>query len=187
MYGLTSGDPIQEVRQKLGRPDIVQRHSRLVVSGEANRYVYRRLGLAVYTVPPRPWAKEEWAFGFRTTSHCERLRNGIGVGTAERALRRAMPWLRCESGWRGRGCMGDARNGIEFSILDGKVRAVTVLVYLGAVLTLCTANAVRVAVRDEAPRASLAVNHSTGGYRTTRRASRSDTETDRRELHDDGA
>lgn len=98
-----------------------------VVAGANDFGAYRQLRYRGLTVTLQGGRRVTSVF---TTSRAQRTRSGIGVGSTESALRRAIPVARCESVGDIRGCVvGEelpGRRVTRFSIQDGRVSRVIV-------------------------------------------------------------
>jgi hypothetical protein len=81
-----------QVRRAMGRPRFVVTRS----AGFGLRSVEYQYGLAAYTVRLSGRPRRLRAIRVGTTLVRERTPNGLGVGSMERAVRRAYPTVRCE-------------------------------------------------------------------------------------------
>lgn len=128
MHGLTLGMTAEQVRKKLGKPDSVTQAPRLG-TGQGRRYHYNALRLFVYVTGEDRNDATVW--GLRTSDRKERMRNGAGVGTSEKQLKRLLPRIKCsESGSRGYLCILYTNGGppqTEFVIKKGRASAVQIL------------------------------------------------------------
>jgi hypothetical protein len=127
MHGLTLEMTAGEVRERLGKPDSVTPAPRLG-TGRGVRYHYNALRLFVYVQEDR---KDANVWGLRTSHRQEQMRNGAGVGTSEKRLKKLMPGIECDDfSSRGRLCILYTHDGppqTEFVIKDGRAVAVQML------------------------------------------------------------
>jgi hypothetical protein len=98
MAGIRIGMSEEEIEGVLGEPDV-----RKVVTddfGEHLRWKYRSHGGLRLTLRQNAESKYE-LFNIQTVGKVERTKEGIGVGSRERALRRRLSGEKCESWGRG--------------------------------------------------------------------------------------
>ena len=110
-----------EVRAALGTPASIQRSSNIF--GPTLRYRYRG-GITVFFQGRRR------VTAVFTTGRGDRTSRGVGVGSSERAVRRRVPGVRCETIAGTRSChTNDFTAGsrvTDFQIRGGKVRRIAV-------------------------------------------------------------
>jgi hypothetical protein len=121
MAGVKLGMSKSEVRDKLGKP-----RGTATGRNDFGPYTqYRYEGKIIIT-----FQGELTMTSISTTGRRERTKEGIGVGSTERAVRRSFPRVRCRTIVRRRSCyLGSLTPGkrvTDFQMLGGKVRRVTI-------------------------------------------------------------
>ena len=115
-----------EVRAALGKPSSVRRDMGIFGPTELFRY---RGGLRVLFLGSRPRV-----VGVFTTGRGDRTIRGVGVGSSERAVRRRVPGVRCETIAGTRSCHTNeflaGERVTDFQIRGGKVRRVSVAIVI---------------------------------------------------------